>query len=103
MEKLNVYLVRELIAGLPQAFDHQYWDMGDTTYKEEVALAAVEALGLKGPYARRFLTNVGITKRDYPVLHYFFDGHLDNANGAYYGITKIGKKFIDKFTHERYS
>lgn len=87
---------KSVLDGLPHAFDSRYWDMANTSYKEEVALSAIETLELKGKEAREFLRYVGLPKKDYPVLHYYFDGHLEYSMGIFYGITAIGKKFIDK-------
>lgn len=36
--------IKEIIDGLPHAFDDLYWNMANTTYKEEVFLSIVRAL-----------------------------------------------------------
>ena len=87
---------------LPHAFDSRYWDMANTTYKEEVASAYIEDLKLNNKDAKTFLRYCGLFKKDFPILYYLLDGHIKESMGAHYGVTPIGDKFIEDFILNRH-
>jgi hypothetical protein len=101
MKKTNLLLLKTIANtiknSLPHAFDHHYWSMANTTFKEEIAWSYINDLGLNVEASKKFLRMCGLPKKDYPILYYVLDGHLKESMGAHYGVTPIGDKFLDKF------
>ena len=101
MKKTNLQLLKPIAKtiknSLPHAFDSRYWDMANTTYKEEVAKAYIDDLGLNVDTSKKFLRMCGLYKKDFPILYYVLDGHIKESMGAHYGVTPIGDKFIHEF------
>ena len=80
---------------LPHAFEHLYWNMADTSYKEEVVKAIMEEYKLDVESSKWFLRRCGLFKKDSPILYYWLDGHIQESMGAFHGVTDIGNRFID--------
>lgn len=83
--------------GLPHAFDYRYWEMADTTYKEEIALSVIEQFKMKPEVAKSFLRKCGLFKNEFPILYYWLDGQIQEGMGVYTGVTEIGKKFMNNY------
>lgn len=101
MKKINLLLLKSIANtiknSLPHAFDYPYWDMANTTYKEEMAWSYILDLGLNVDASKKFLRMCGLPKKDYPILYYVLDGHIKESMGAHYGVTPIGEKFLTKY------
>lgn len=83
--------------GLPHAFDSRYWTIANTTYKEEIVSSIMEEYKLDVQQSKWFLRRCNMFKSTHPILYFKLDGHIEEMNGAHYGKTPIGKKFIDDY------
>jgi hypothetical protein len=101
MKKQNQLLLKTIAKtiknSLPHAFNHYYWNLANTTYKEEIAWSYIEDLGLNVDSSKKFLRMCGLPKKDYPILYYVLDGHIESSMGAHYGVTPLGDKFLNRF------
>jgi hypothetical protein len=84
------------VNALPSAFDYSYWQMGDTSYKEELAITFIEENKISITDAEKMLYKIKLTKRDSPIVHLWLNKHVEQGMGMYVGITDYGKKRLAK-------
>lgn len=89
-------IIANTIKGLAEAFNQLYWSMANVTYKEEIAMGAIEEMKLKGAEAHAFLRQCGLPKKDYPIIHYWIDGLVEESMGMFIGITPEGDEKMKK-------
>lgn len=80
------------VNALPHAFNKAYWDMGETSYKEELCIAYIEENNMDSGTAEKMLYKCGITKRDNPYVYLWLNKHIEQSMGMFLGITPYGER-----------
>lgn len=83
------------VNALPYAFESAYWDMADTSYKEELCITFIEENNIPLPIAQKMLYKCGITKRNSPFVFLCINKHIHQQMGMYTGITDFGKRKLE--------
>ena len=89
--------LNRILNNLPHAFDKFYWDMADTTYKEELFLAIILTDNICKEDALKIQSNVFPKNR---LIRQILKEEVIEANGCY-GKDFLGTSFYGTFTNER--
>jgi len=80
---------------LAHAFEYGYWNMADTSYKEELALTFIQENKIDIKTAEKMLYKMGLTKRKSPFVHLCINGHIEERMGMYTHLTQYGKRKLE--------
>lgn len=92
MEKKTIDAFVKTVNALAHAFNSVYWNMADTSYKEELCITFIEENKIPIVEAEKMLYRVGITKRDNPFVYLYLNNHIEQIMGMYTGVTDFGKR-----------
>lgn len=87
----------KIINALPEAFNKAYWNMADTTFKEEIIISSVEEKIISKQDAYKLLRLCKLYKSDSPIVYAWLDGDVDYGMGVFTGITEKGTKIMKTF------
>lgn len=73
-------MIRTTLDSLPHAFDYLYWNLADTTYKEEVFLALLKANGIVKQDALKMQSKIFPKNR---LLRKIIKGEITESMGCY--------------------
>lgn len=90
--KTEIEYFIKTVNSLPYAFESAYWNMADTSYKEELCICFIEQNNIPINEAEKMLYKCGITKTKNPFVFLYLNKHLEQSMGTYTGITDFGKR-----------
>lgn len=76
----NCANLKKIIEALPHAFDHAYWNMADTNYKEEILIAAWDEDVITDLEAYKLIDEMFDGRK---LLHQIINGEVKEVMGCY--------------------
>jgi 3-deoxy-D-manno-octulosonic-acid transferase len=76
----NCANLKKIIEALPHAFDHAYWNMADTNYKEEILIAAWDEDVITDLEAHNTIDELFDGRK---LLHQIINGEVKEVMGCY--------------------
>jgi len=96
MEKISAKTIKSILDKLPHAFDYPYWNMADTTYKEELFLAIILTYKIPKEEALKLQSKVFPRNK---LLRQILKEEVIECMGCY-GKDFLGTSFYGTYTNK---